>query len=224
MKTEGSLHYVVDESSAVGVPGGEQRKVESKLTQVESFRPATIEEAGQFAKGASGVVVKVSRRMSEGQTVPQDLISYMGADGDGLFLHAAQAPGSEVETYDQPLRILPANLKAGAQWDMGTFRQQGMVFPTSGAVVGIEEVTTHEGSHKDCLHLVYTVSQAGGEMAGSGGTLKITGGASRIDRWLARGIGLVKEESVTRLTVTNDQGMAVEISATRIQQLASVSP
>ncbi len=224
MKTEGSLHYAVVESSAVGVPGGEQRRVESKLTQVESFRPATIEEAGAFAKGASGVVVKVSRRISDGQTVPQDLISYIGADGDGLLLHAAQLPGAEVETYEQPLQILPANLNAGAQWDMGTLRQQGMVFPTSGAVVGIEEVTTQEGSHKDCLHLVYTVSQAGGEMAGSGGNLKITGGVSRIDRWLARGIGLVKEESVTKLTLKNDQGAAVEISTTRVQQLASVSP
>ncbi|HET6372661.1 MAG TPA: hypothetical protein VFG76_05105 [Candidatus Polarisedimenticolia bacterium] len=221
MEAGRSLDYTIEETSTTRLPGQEPAESNLSSLQTESFRPATAEETALLPAGASGAITKISSRRPQNSENAAETRAVMSRDQEALMLHAWLAPTGATEQYTPPLRILPVSFTTGTTWEMGTLRHQGMVFPTNAKIIGIEDLKEGTSVFGDCLHVSYTTSRVEGEVATGQGMMQVSSGTTQIDRWYARGTGLVKETATTVLVLQDASGESVESSATRVQKIAS---
>ncbi len=212
------LHYAIEETTNTELPGVGPVQTVDRLQQVSAFRAATKEEMAEVGAGPAQLVVDISRRDGVGTDPAQEILTYMSASAEGILVHAVKGPDGRLEKYMPPLRHLPRDPAAGATWEMGTIRQQGLLFPTTGSVIGLERVTTMAGVFDSCLHVRFTVEKVGGEAAADGTSMHVKQGTSRIDDWYAPGVGLVREEATSSITVESS-GQSTTLSIRQIQEL-----
>ena len=195
------LDYVITETTTMELPElGPVEKVDT-LGQVSTVRAADAREITEVGAGSVTLVVDVSLRDGGDKEPPQEVLTYFSASAEGIRVHAVRGPDGVLERYAPPLQHLPREVPAGAAWEMGTLRQQGLLFPTKGSIVGIERAVTDAGAFDNCLHVRFTVDSVGGSMAHNDATAKVKRGTSRIDDWYAPGVGLVREEATSTITM-----------------------
>lgn len=116
---------------------------------------------------------------------------------DGLLLHESRSAEDPAPyRYEPPLRFLPANPEPGDRWRVGRVRSAGATALLTGEVLGYEDVTEGDRTWKRCLKVRWS-----GELSGSTdsalGPLEIRSGRTERLAWLARGIGAVREVTIT---------------------------
>jgi hypothetical protein len=127
-----------------------------------------------------------------------DLVTKQGSYT--LSTTAPEQHGSVSHTYDQPLFNYPADIAVGSKWRIGTIWDDKLNYTDFAQVVGAETVDTPAGTFDDCLKVVITHNNMGGSMPGpSGDDVQIGSGQGVLTLWLAKGVGLVKEDEISQL-------------------------
>jgi hypothetical protein len=195
------LEYSITETTTMELPElGPVEKVDT-LGQVSTARAADTKEIAEVGAGSPALVVEVSRRDGGDKEPPQEILTYYSATPEWIRVHAVRGPDGVLERYAPPLQHLPRDVAAGAAWEMGTLRQQGLLFPTRGSIIGVERALTDAEAFDNCLHVRFTVDSVGGSMALNDAATKVKSGTSRIDDWYAPGIGLVREEATSTIVL-----------------------
>ncbi len=224
LQASAPLTYAVEERNEYRPSNRDPWVAQIRGSQVEAYRPATSQEIERFGGGASSLVAKTSRRTDGDSGAVEEITLFFSRGDAGLLLHGSHDGYGLQELYEPPLKVAPDRLPAGSRWEMGALRQRGMVFPTAGEVLGVEDVATEAGVWRGCLHLAYRVENASGGVGEGAGALALTSGSSRIQRWYAPGVGLVKETSDTALSGAGGDGSTLDISATRTVLLQATPP
>ena len=127
-----------------------------------------------------------------------DLVTKQGSYT--LSTKAPEQHGGVNHKYDPPLFNYPADIAVGSRWRIGTIWEDKLSYTDFAQVVGTETVDTPAGTFDDCLKVVITHNKMGGSMPGpSRDDVEIGSGQGVLTLWLAKGVGLVKEDELSQL-------------------------
>jgi hypothetical protein len=148
---------------------------------------------------------------------------HLGWAGDWLSLYQEdmqEDPTEDAKTqrYSPPLRLLKKTPKDGDSWDVGVQRAQRLSLPTRARVAEFEDVTVPAGTFRQCAKLIVEVTDPRGQIESEGLVLNVRGGRIVSTRWLAPGVGVVKEELTMTMTL-EVMGNVLQMQRTHTQVL-----
>ncbi len=142
-----------------------------------------------------------------------DLVTKQGSYT--LSTKAPEQHGGKLHKYEPPLFNYPADLKPGKTWVIGTIWEDELHYTDVARVEGTETVETPAGTFDDCIKIVITHNKMGGSMADdSGQSTEIKEGRGFMVLWLAKGVGLVKEEEIGQLMFDDSSHDNVPVTIT----------
>lgn len=123
----------------------------------------------------------------------------------GAFLEYAVDVGEGVVVHERPLLYLPASVKSGVSWDVGTLELNGLTIEMRGEILGLQTAKTPSGPFERCLKVRYT-GPISGFIELEDGRLPIRKGQLEMTHWLAPGVGLVMAEETLRVDLLTAHG------------------
>ncbi len=134
-----------------------------------------------------------------------DRMSSLGAERGGAFLEYAMDLGEGLAMHDSPLVYVPASVKGGLEWKVGTVQLSGLTVEMRGEILGLQTAKTPAGPFERCLKVRYT-GGVSGLVELEDGRLPVRGGQLDVLHWFAPGVGLVMAEETLRLDLLTAQG------------------
>ena len=108
--------------------------------------------------------------------------------------------GGDWRKYDPPLFNLPADPSPGKKWTVGTVWQDTVKFTDRARIIARESLETPAGDFADCLKVVLMHDSISGKMAlPDGKSWPVKSGRGMMTVWLARGVGIVRQEQIEQL-------------------------
>ena len=191
----------------------------------------TVEIIGPSDQVATASNVMVQRSvLSESGTVGGQFNAlnmvetwHLGWAGDWLSLYQEdmqEDPTEDAKTqrYSPPLRLFKKTPKDGDSWDVGVQRAERLSLPTRARVSEFEDVTVPAGTFRQCAKLIVEVTDPRGQIESEGLVLNVRGGRIVSTRWLAPGVGVVKEELTMTMTLEL-MGNVLQMQRTHTQVL-----
>jgi len=206
------------------------RSLERRLQHGRSERKIVPEP------GAAGSVALEERRVEraaegggprERELVETRRAVYRETD-EGVLLLSEETRGDggsesrDLVTHTPPVRWLPRELAPGARWSLGRVQQDGLVLELQAQVSGPEDVRSDAGPHPGSLAVRYQGTVTGRARMGAE-ALEVKEGRYRRTLWLARGTGVVLDESDTDLRLLDAGGNEIRWSQTLRETLQPAS-
>lgn len=206
----------------------EGRGVERRFQRglVEGVLGAAPGEAGAVALEERRTEWNAERMMPERyDAVERRTTVYLRSDRGILLLReeAEGAGGAEARTsvtHAPPLLWLPSEIAPGATWTVEGVRQEGVTVDLRARVSGPEDVTTDAGRHPGCLVVRYEGAFTGATRLGTE-SVDIEEGKYVRTLWLAKGVGIVRAETETRLRLRDREGKEIRSTQTLRETLQS---
>jgi len=127
-----------------------------------------------------------------------DLVSKRGSFTTAV--RTVDESGGDWRRYDPPLFNLPADPTPGKTWTVGTVWQDTIRFTDRGKIMARESLETPAGSFDDCLKVVLMHDSISGKMdLPDGKSCPVKSGRGMMTAWLARGVGIVRQEEIEQL-------------------------
>jgi hypothetical protein len=123
--------------------------------------------------------------------------------------------------YTPPVLVLPADAAPGVSWTLDGVRQGELTLDLRARVTGVEDVSTDAGPYRDCLVVRYEGTLSGKMQMGAE-PFDVGGGRYLRTVWLARGIGIVREDTELELRLLDRDGKEVRTSQELRETLQSV--
>jgi len=131
--------------------------------------------------------------------------SSLGALSRGAFLEFAMDTGEGLTLHENPLVYVPASVKGGMSWEVGTLELNGLTVKMQGEILGLQTARTPAGAFERCLKVRYT-GALGGMIELEDGRLPVRDGQLDMLHWFAPGVGLVMAEESIRMDLLTAQG------------------
>lgn len=131
--------------------------------------------------------------------------SSLGALRSGAFLEYAMDAGEGLTLHESPLIYVPAGVKGGMSWEVGTLELQGLKVELQGEILGLQTARTPAGPFERCLKIRYT-GAVSGLVELENGRLPVRKGQLDMTHWFAPGVGLVMAEETIRMDLLTAQG------------------
>lgn len=127
-----------------------------------------------------------------------DLVTKQGSYT--LSTKAPEQHGGKTHKYSPPLLNYPSDIAPGCKWTVGTIWEDDLHYTDVARVEGTETVETPAGTFDDCMKVVITHNKMAGSMSDeSGAGVEIKSGKGIMVLWLAKGVGLVKQEEIGQI-------------------------
>jgi hypothetical protein len=137
--------------------------------------------------------------------------AYVGVIDGALSLYHQVTGGVAGEPADKqdyrPALAVVKSVKEGESWTVGTVRQQKLLMPAKAKVTGVEDVKVPAGEFKDCLKVLTEVTDPAGQIVMPDITLEVKKGKTTKTSWYAPGVGLVKEQTSSTLSLAGGSDM-----------------
>ena len=152
-------------------------------------------------------------------TRKQTLRSRLSVDGEGVRVHEQTLDyhdGDAAQTSEQkaPMVMLPARVRPGDRWTVGTMQMGGLLIELSGEVLGFETVTTPAGAFERCLKIAHRGTSSG-KMTRRGRSVEVEGGTIEETIWFAPGVGEVKQQGQQSMKLKLPDGVVLETRETK---------
>jgi len=162
------------------ITGPSEKVVDPKGVVVQR---AVIEEKGKLQGNDGEIKVTIT--------------SHLGLQEGTVWLYQQTSEGLPGQTADEQkyhpaLVLYKAGVKQGDPWDIGTLRQQKLLMPAKGKIVGMEDVKVPAGEFKGCVKMVVEATEPTGQIEGQGFNFDVKKGRATDTAWYAEGVGLVK--------------------------------
>jgi len=140
--------------------------------------------------------------------------SYVAATESGVYLHAQRElreNGPEKLTkFSPPHRLLALPAKVGFKWPIGTEVVKKIHIETTGEILPFEDARTPAGVFTQCLKFRES-GKLTGAIDSDYGPWQIVDGTYQQIQWLADGVGEVKGEWNSKLTVREPSGLKATV-------------
>jgi len=134
-----------------------------------------------------------------------DRMTSLGAERGGAFLEYAMDAGDGLVMHGSPLVYVPASVKGGMSWDVGSLQLSGLTIEMRGEILGLQTARTPAGPFERCLKIHYS-GPVTGMIELEDGRLPVRRGQMEVTHWLAPGVGLVMAEETLSLDLLTAQG------------------
>lgn len=129
----------------------------------------------------------------------------LGAVRRGAFLEFAMDTGEGLTLHQNPLVYVPASVKGGMSWKVGSLELNGLMVEMQGEILGLQTARTPAGAFERCLKVRYTGSLSG-MIELEDGRLPVRDGDMAMTHWFAPRVGLVMAEETVRMDLLTAQG------------------
>ena len=129
----------------------------------------------------------------------------LGALRRGAFVEFALDTGKGLSLHQNPLIYVPASVKGGMSWKVGTLELNGLMVEMQGKILGLQAARTPVGAFERCLKVRYTGALSG-MIELDDGRLPVRNGQMDMTHWFATGVGLVMAEETVRMDLLTAQG------------------
>lgn len=167
--------------------------LDARVTATSPGGPEMFVLEGRIHWAGSPVAARAEMPGVDGFTV---LTSTRG----GAVLEHGVDYGQGMQRHATPMVTVPATLRGGLHWAVGTVEQRGMKIEVAGTLLGLQDAKTPAGTFPRCLKIRYA-GPVSGALPSRGGTLPVQGGLYEATSWYARGVGevLTRESLETRV-------------------------
>lgn len=124
-------------------------------------------------------------------------IEMIGSRTSGL----AGALSGEWQSYAPPLLLYRADAKQGTSWEVGIMREGDIRVQLDASVPRTQDVKVPAGLFKDCLEVCIGGRRVTGVMTLGKLRIPIKQGMQLTMVWIAKGVGVVKEDSLMQITI-----------------------
>jgi len=148
------------------------------------------------------------------------------AERAGALLEYAVDTGEGLNFHANPLIQVPASIKGGMKWDVGSFSMNGLEVTMEGEILGVQNAKTKARTYERCLKVRYT-GKLSGILEVPEGRLPVRGGSLEVTQWFAPDVGVVLAEESVSMAILTAQGL-MEVTTTdnytleRFQQNSSL--
>ncbi|MCP5070055.1 MAG: hypothetical protein GY946_26090 [bacterium] len=129
----------------------------------------------------------------------------LGAMRGGAFLEFGMDAGDGLTMHENPLVYVPASVKGGMTWEVGTLELNGLTVQMQGEILGLQAAKTPAGPFERCLKVRYT-GEVSGMIELDDGRLPVRTGQLDMTHWFAPGIGLVMAEESLSMDLLTAEG------------------
>jgi hypothetical protein len=174
-------------------------------------------------------VFVVNQKLSEtnettGKATTATIQSYLSSEQDQILMHAQRIQGapvlkSELEEFVPPVAVLKLPLPGPGEPYPSVLKSQGLTIDLRPFESGTETVETAAGSFQDCLQ-IRSRGPLSGSLSGPP-QVPVSEGSIEETSWFAKGVGLVKQVQVIRMTVKFPDGREVQTTEEKTKLLTS---
>lgn len=218
--------YAISESGVTSLGSGDQAN--STTTNGKGICTETVEIAkGQGPGGLDAFLDKLVINMDAAASTQANEASsesIINATANGLELSATKMSGldgitsDKWEKYVPPLLLYKAAAKPGDVWQVGALREGNLQMPQQAKVVGTETVEIPSGKFENCLKISMTCGKISGGFTIRGLDITVKDGKVVDTVWIAKGVGVVKEDEVIQMSFDlpfGGDGQSVPVTATK---------
>jgi len=158
-----------------------------------------------------------------GRTSASTIRSYLSSEPDQVLLHAQNIEGAplpaELEKFVPPVAVLKLPIPGPGEAYPSIMKSQGFTLDSRPYESAVESVETPAGNFKDCLR-IKSRGPLSGKLPGPQ-PLTVSDGSLEETSWFAKGVGVVKQIQVLRMTIELPNGQKMETTEEKTKVLAS---